>query len=174
MKLQRTIAKILYNGIAKHMPLSDGTLSFGAKKFRRFCARQVLPYCGKNVNIEQHARFAWDLSIGDNSGVGINALIGPNVTIGKDVMMGPDCMIFTTNHGMLRTNIPMWQQESSPPAAVIIGNDVWIGARVIILPGVHIGDGSVIGAGSVVTKDVAPYSIVAGNPARLIRMRESP
>jgi len=52
-----------------------------------------------------------------------------------------------------------------------IGNDVWIGLRAIIMPGVRIGDGAVIGAGSIVTKDVAPYAIVAGNPARFIRNR---
>lgn len=54
---------------------------------------------------------------------------------------------------------------------VIIGNDVWIGFRVIILSGTHIGDGAVIGAGSVVTKDIPPYAIVAGNPARIVRYR---
>ena len=53
----------------------------------------------------------------------------------------------------------------------IIGNDVWIGQNAVILPGVHIGDGAIIGANSVVGKDVDPYSIVAGNPARVIRMR---
>ncbi|TPN76148.1 CatB-related O-acetyltransferase [Mesorhizobium sp. CU2] len=55
-----------------------------------------------------------------------------------------------------------------------IGNDVWIGRRAIIMPGVHIGDGAVVGAGAIVTKDVAPYAIVAGNPARLIRYRFDP
>ena len=173
MKIRHLFAKILYNGLAKHMPLSDGSCTFGAKKLRYFCAKQLLPYCGKNVNIERGAQFAWDLSIGDNSGVGVNALVSSHVTIGNDVMMGPECMLFTSNHGMRRTDIPMWRQESSEAKPIVIGNDVWIGARVIILPGVHVGDGAVIGAGSVVTKDVLPYSIVAGNPARLIRMRTS-
>ena len=171
MKIRHVIAKALYNGIAKHMPLSDSRFSLGSKRFRRFCAKQILPHCGKNVNIERGAQFAWDLSVGDNSGVGVNSLISSHVTIGNDVMMGPDCMIFTANHGMERTDIPMWRQNSSEPRPVVIGDDVWIGARVIILPGVHIGDGAVIGAGSVVTKDVEPYSIVGGNPAKLIRMR---
>ncbi|GLQ81463.1 hypothetical protein GCM10007881_49840 [Mesorhizobium huakuii] len=52
-----------------------------------------------------------------------------------------------------------------------IGNDVWIGLRAVIMPGIRIGDGAVVGAGSIVTKDVAPYAIVAGNPARFIRSR---
>jgi serine acetyltransferase len=54
---------------------------------------------------------------------------------------------------------------------VVIGNDVWIGAQAIIMPGVKIGDGAVIGAGSIVTKDVEPYEIVCGNPARHLRWR---
>jgi len=61
--------------------------------------------------------------------------------------------------------------HSTTKGDVIIGNDVWIGTNVIILSGVKIGDGAVIGAGSVVTKDVEPYAIVAGNPAKLVRMR---
>ena len=171
MSIRKAIAKILYKTVAKRMPLSDSRLSFGAKRLRRFCARQVLPHVGKNVNIERGAQFGWDLSIGDNSGVGVNALLSPHVTIGNDVMMGPDCMMFTSNHGMDRTDVPMWRQKSSEARPIVIGNDVWIGARVIILPGVRVGDGSVIGAGSIVTKDVPPYSIVGGNPARLLRKR---
>ena len=80
-------------------------------------------------------------------------------------------MFFTANHGIGDLSVPMWRQKSSAPKPIVIGNDVWIGARVIILGGVHVGDGSVIGAGSVVTRDVEPYSIVAGNPAKLIRKR---
>lgn len=171
-KIKIIIGKIIYNVLGKHMPLSDGKFNFGSKKVRAFCGKLILKECGKNVNIEKGARFGSELSLGDNSGIGINAQIAPYVTIGKDVMMGPDCMMYTTNHGMERTDIPMWKQKSSVPSPIVIDDDVWIGSRVIILSGVHIGKGSVIGAGSVVTKDVAPYSIVGGNPAKLIRIRK--
>lgn len=171
MKIRKFIGKALYGGIAKHMPLSDSRMSFGSKKLRAFCGRLLLDHCGKNVNIEKGAQFSYDISLGDNSGIGVNALISSKVTIGDDVMMGPDCIILTANHGMERNGVPMWKQKHEQPRPVVIGNDVWIGARVIILPGVHIGDGCIIGAGSVVTKDVEPYSIVAGNPARLIGKR---
>ena len=174
MSFRSFLGRALYMALAKHMPLSDSRFSFGAKRLRGFCARAALPHCGENVNIERGAQFAWDLSIGDNSGVGVDSLISFGVTIGSDVMMGPECMIFTNNHGMERRDIPMWKQKSSALQPVTIGNDVWIGARVIILPGVHVGDGAVIGAGSIVTKDVPSFGIVAGNPAHLIRMRPEP
>lgn len=59
-------------------------------------------------------------------------------------------------------------------SSIVVGNDVWIGQDAMIMGGVHVGDGAIVGAGSVVTKDVAPYSIVGGNPARVIRMRYTP
>ena len=67
----------------------------------------------------------------------------------------------------------MNQQGASDFHPVNIGNDVWIGARVTILPGVKIGNGAIIGAGSVVTKDVPDFAIVGGNPARVIKYRNS-
>ena len=167
------VGKIIYNCIGKRLPLSDSKVSLGSKKIRAFCGRLILKSCGNNVNIEKGAQFSSEVTLGDNSGIGVNAQIAPYVTIGSDVMMGPECLIYTSNHGMERMGLPMWRQKSSKTEPVVIGNDVWIGARVIILPGVHIGDGSVIGAGSVVTKDVEPYSIVAGNPAHVIKRRES-
>ena len=85
--------------------------------------------------------------------------------------MGTDVTIITRNHRFDRTDIPMMEQGFEEERPVYIGNDVWIGDRVLILPGVHIGDGSIIAAGAVVTKDVPPYSIVAGVPARKIRDR---
>ena len=63
-------------------------------------------------------------------------------------------------------------QEAAEEKPVIIGNDVWIATRAIILPGVHVGNGAIIAAGSVVTRDVPDYSIVGGNPAKVIKMRK--
>lgn len=86
-------------------------------------------------------------------------------------MMGTDVTIITRNHRFDRTDIPMMEQGFEEERPVYIGNDVWIGDRALILPGVHVGDGSIITAGAVVTKDVPPYSIVGGVPARKIRNR---
>ena len=122
------------------------------------------------MNIEHGARFSLRCTIGDKSGIGINAHIGV-VHIGNDVMMGPDCLVLTQNHNFSRKDIPIIRQGMSNIEPVYIDDDVWIGSRVTILPGVHIGKGSIIGAGAVVTKDVPPFSIVGGNPAKIIRER---
>lgn len=172
MRVKVFIGKAIYNLLGKHLPLSDSKFSLGSKKIRAFCGRLILKECGVNVNIEKGAQFSSEVCLGDNSGIGINAQISSYVSIGKDVMMGPECMMYTSNHGMERIDIPMWRQPFSEPEPIIIEDDVWIGSRVIILPGVCIGKGSVIGAGAVVTKSIEPYSIVGGNPAKLIRKRE--
>lgn len=171
MRIKQILGKTIYNLIGKRMPLSDCRFHFGSKKVRAFCGKLILEHCGDNVNIEKGAAFDSRVSLGNNSGIGVNAFISPHVKIGNDVMMGPDCMMFTSNHGFSSSMIPMWQQPFSEAIPIVIEDDVWIGARVIILPGVHIGKGSIIGAGSVVTHNVEPYSIVGGNPATLIRYR---
>ena len=86
-------------------------------------------------------------------------------------MMGPYVTILTHTHKIDRTDIPMGQQGNIVKE-VVIGNDVWIGMRSIIMPGVKIGNGAVIGAGAVVTKDVPDYAIVGGVPAKVIRYRK--
>ena len=99
--------------------------------------------------------------------MGIDCNVGGSVTIGSYVMMGPECVLLSHNHRFDRLDIPMCQQGFSEEQPIHIGNDVWIGTRAIILPGVTVGDHSVVGAGAVVTKDVPPYAIVAGVPARV-------
>lgn len=131
--------------------------------------------CGRNINVERGALFSsYNLEIGDNSGIGINSRLHTEggIIIGKDVMMGPEVVIMTQNHKHSNVNIPMIEQGNYREP-VIIEDDVWIGTRVIILPGVRIGKSSIIGAGAVVTKDIPPFSIAGGNPAKVIKKRES-
>ena len=172
MKMIRAFAILTYDLIAVHLPASHQRWSFGAKRLRAFCARHMLTSCGENVNVERHARFGRGVTLGDRSGIGINASIGEQTHIGSDVMMGPDCVIYTRNHRFDRLDIPMREQGYGPVEPVEIGDDCWIGGRVTILPGVHVGNGAVIAAGAVVTKDVPPYAVVGGVPARIIYNRK--
>ena len=106
----------------------------------------MLRCAGKKINLDKGARFTTAVTIGDRSGIGANSRLYGQVTIGDDVMMGPECYIYAYNHNTQRTDIPMNRQGIAPERPVVIGNDVWIGSRVTILPGVHIGDGAIIGA----------------------------
>jgi maltose O-acetyltransferase len=106
------------------------------------------------------------LEIGERFSCGdIDIMVNANVTIGHDVMIASGTRIITSTHDY--NNNPMWKHRVDRP--VKIGNHVWIGAAVIILPGVTIGDHVVIGAGSVVTKHVPSNCVVGGNPAKLIK-----
>ena len=111
--------------------------------------------------------------------------LGDKLIIGKfcQIAAGVEFVMNGANHQMNAVStFPFYTLEGwnmAPPAMTdlplkgdtVIGNDVWIGQNAVILPGVHIGDGAIIGAGSVVGSDVAPYTIVAGNPAKVLRRR---
>ena len=90
--------------------------------------------------------------------------------IGNYVMMGPNCNILTSNHGCSKWDQPMMFQEIEC-GPIEIGDDVWLGANVVILPHVCVGRGAVIGANAVVTENVEPYAIVGGVPARVLKYR---
>ncbi|MEG0297586.1 MAG: DapH/DapD/GlmU-related protein [Clostridium sp.] len=165
------IYQILYRFIGKNMPNSDVKISFGAKKVRLYLCSRFVKDIGKNVNIESGAVFDSNIEVGDNSGIGINSYIQGPTKIGCNVMMGQQVHIYTRNHEFEKVDIPMIEQGESEMKQVIIGDDVWIGTRAIILPGVKIGNGVIIGAGSIVTKDVENYAVVAGNPAKVIKYR---
>lgn len=170
-KVRQGIGRVLY-GFAQYLPESTAAVKIGQKQLRALCGRLILAKCGCKVNIEKGAKFGSSVELGNHSGIGVNARICGRCIIGSDVMMGPECMIYTFNHCVDRIDIPMNRQGFTKEKPVIIEDDVWIGARVTILPGVHIGKGSIVAAGAVVTHDVLPYSIVAGVPAKLVRMRE--
>lgn len=132
---------------------------------------------GGGTNIERMAWFGkgTEIELGDNSGIGINCHIHPNTKIGRDVMMGPNCYMLDSTHKFDRTDISMREQGKKTVAErcqVIIEDDVWIGRDVMILSSKTIKRGSIIGARTVLTKNFPEYSIVGGNPSRLIRNRD--
>lgn len=168
--------QILYCLFAKWLPRSRRCRLF--RSLRGWFFRRIAIYGGKNINIEHGASFNHWVSLGDESGIGVDCemnAIGPKgiITIGNHVMMGPEVVIYTRNHAFSRCDIPIMEQGFREPEPVTIGNDVWIGRRAIILPGVTVGDGCVIGAGAVVTKSVPPYSVAVGVPANVIHQRGS-
>jgi len=110
--------------------------------------------------------------IGDRAFIGrsceINIRVG--LRIGHDALIASGCKFIDHNHGM-QVGTPM-RQQSQMEGAIVLGNDVWLGVNAVVLRGVHIGDGAVVGAGSVVTKSVPAGEIWAGIPARCIGYRQ--
>jgi len=109
-----------------------------------------------------------DVIIGDHTRVGLhNTVIGP-VTIGNHVNLAQGITVTALNHNFAEKGLRIDEQGVSTNP-VTIGNDIWIGANAVILPGVTIGDHSVVAAGAVVTKDIPPHTLVAGVPAKIIK-----
>ena len=142
---------------------------------RRFIFKHIAKKCGHHVNIERHAFFGkgFDIELGNYSDLGIDCHVPNNIKIGDYVMMGPKCYILPNDtHDTSRLDIPMQQQgRIMKTGRTIIGNDVWIGRQVLFTGGKNIGNHVVIGAGSVVCKDVESFAIVGGNPIRVIKYR---
>lgn len=164
----------IYTIFAKHLPNSSFPF-FGkiSKKIRYICCKNFFKYCGVNVNIERGASFGkgFELEIGDYSGLGRFCHVPSNIKIGKDVMMAPNVFVFHLNHAFDCTNIPMREQGVTSKEPVVIEDDVWIGRGVYIMPGKRVAKGSIVAAGTVLTKNFPEYSIIAGNPGKLIRSR---
>ena len=168
MKIKKYICLVLYYYFARFLPSGK----FG-KYVRYHICKGIFKKCGKNVNVERLATFGngFNIEIGDNSGIGINSCIPNDTIIGNDVMMGPNTYILVHNHAFDRTDITMREQGFAKRKRTIIEDDCWIGRDVLMTPGRTIKKGSIIAAGCVLTKDFPEYSIVGGNPAKLIRSR---
>lgn len=132
--------------------------------FRKFCL-------GRRSVVESFAcvnNAVGDVVIGESSRIGLhNTIIGP-VSIGNHVNLAQGVVVSGLNHGFGDSNLRIDEQkvETKP---IRIDDDVWVGANCVITAGVHIGEHSVIGAGSVVTKDIPPHSLAVGSPARVVR-----
>lgn len=106
------------------------------------------------------------IGAGTFANYGLVALDVARITIGDDVQIGPNVQLLTPTHP-IEADLRREKYEAAKP--IVIGNNVWLGGGAIVLPGVTIGDNSVIGAGSVVTKDIPANVVAVGNPARIVR-----
>lgn len=131
---------------------------------------ELVPGAGKDIDFRPPISidYGMRLSIGDRTFINADFLIigGGSVVLGADCLIGPRCAIYTPNHAQdLTRRLGGWEL----PEPVLIGNNVWLGGSVTITPGVTIGDNSIIGAGSVVTRDIPANVIAVGNPCRPIK-----
>jgi len=148
--------------------------SFMGYGMRYLCVNRLSKRCGKKVVIFPGCVLHWleNCEIGENVSIHdfcyIDAIGG--IKIGDNTRIAHNCSLITGQH---KYNIPGRAIINSgyTTARISIGSDVWLGTGVVVLPGVAIGDGSIVGANSVVTKDVAPYSLVGGVPAKFIKSR---
>ncbi|NMO76999.1 sugar O-acetyltransferase [Niallia alba] len=131
--------------------------------------KELFGSVGVNPSIEHnfHCDLGYNIHVGDNFYAGYNWTIldMAEVRIGHNCMIGPNVGIYTAGHSIEPKN----RNSSGYAIPITIGNDVWIGGSCVILAGVSIGDNSIIAAGSIVTKNVPANTIVAGNPAKIIK-----
>lgn len=170
---RKNLILLVYYGIARWFPTQPMPGWRFGYWFRRALLARIAVSVGGEVVVKHNANFGAGvgLKVGHRSQLGHNCRIGNHVTLGCDVLMGPDVIIMTSSHAFEDRATPINLQGALPIRSVTVGDDVWIGTRVIIMPGVHVGRGAVIGAGSVVTKDVPEYAVVAGVPAKIVRYR---
>ncbi|MFY0518406.1 acyltransferase [Lysinibacillus sp. UGB7] len=143
--------------------------------FIRKCLYKILfEEFGEHNHIDHGTYFRYTKKISIGNGVWINRgcsffssyqVKDAYIKIGNNVAIGPNVTFFSASHDYSQIDLP------DTAASIIVGDDVWIGGRSIILPGVSIGDGAIIGAGSIVSKSVPPYTIAVGNPAKVIKRR---
>jgi acetyltransferase-like isoleucine patch superfamily enzyme len=159
---------IIYVYFIKNLP---GTLGYDV---RSMYYRKRFKHFGKGVLIKSNVfiyKFS-NVELDDlvNIGPGCHLYAEGGIHIGKYTMLAMNVILMSGNHIFNDIRIPITDQGSSS-LPIKIGDDCWLGANVIVLQGVTIGNGCVIGAGSVVTKDIPDYSVAVGNPAKVIKKR---
>ena len=176
MTLMKKILKRLYSDYTKMRMgftwwwLNCVVCYFPSVHFRRFCLRRSGMQISKNVRFFEgvHVRNPKGIVMGDGCSIGTRVLLDGRLglEVGKSVTFGYECIIWTMNHDYNDLNFTV---KGGP---VKIGDYAWICSRSIVLPGITIGEGAVVASGAIVTKDVPPYSIVAGIPAKVVGQRK--
>lgn len=168
-KIGYRVIYALYQMVALNWPSR-----FGGVFLRSILCQTVYDKCGKNLVVHKGAQVCRK-----NMFVGNNVQIGPNcsimstgsLTLEDDVLIAPDVLIVGDTHRFDSREKPIKDQGWYESEPVLIKSGVWIGARVIVLPGVTVGAGGILAAGAVVTKDVPDFAIVGGSPASVIKYR---
>lgn len=150
---------------------NHGWGSLPSRNLRKIYLQGWLGSLGTGTGVQMNCRFlnGRKVHFGARNSINFGCLFDGrkfSIRTGDDVSIGPEAVILTLGHD------PQSLDFEDRGGEVIIGNRAWIGFRAVILPGIKIGEGAVVGAGAVVTKDVAPFTIVAGNPARPIGQRD--
>jgi len=145
------------------------------KRLRGWYYAGLLGRAGANLRVAEQVMInnPRNVSVGNNCYIGTGAQFYPwnaPISIGNNVLIAAGVRMITRKHGFADLSHPMAKQGYTN-APIVVQDDVWIGFGAVILPGVTIGRGSIVGANAVVTRDVEPYTIVGGVPARLIRRR---
>jgi len=155
-----------FGSIGENVIIEDGVKVFHPVRIR--LGNNV--YIGHNAILKGH--HLGSMQIGDHSWIGQGCFLhsAGNIEVGTAVGIGPNVTILTSVHREGSPDQPVLVGELDL-GEVVLGDGCDIGVGAIILPGITVGEGSIIGAGSVVTRDIDPYSVVAGNPARLLRTR---
>ncbi len=169
--MKKLIGYFIYTFIGSWLPHYELGREWKIAKFiRKISCKLLFNKCGKHVDIGKHVKMSPSIELGNNSGIGDKNYFQGDVIIGNDVMIGPEVMFIAVNHNFDRKDVPM-NKQGEVREKIVIEDNVWIGARAVILSGVTIHEGAIIGAGAVVTKDVEKNTIVGGVPAKKIRNR---
>lgn len=162
---------ILYYVVARKLPSSYFPLGNFFNSFRVLTLNKLINV-GNNTVIQSGFRFGLNkpLTIGDNCDINENVYV-QSAVIGNNVLIAQNVVILAITHNFRDKHMIIRHQGNTEAKTVIVEDDVWIGRNVIVLPGIVLGKGSVIGAGAVVTKNVSPYTIVGGVPAKVIGER---
>lgn len=157
----------------KDMCRDYNNLRPSAIEARETLLRELLGGVKEHFLVEQpfYCDYGYNIHLGENFYSNVNMVIldGAPVTFGDNVFVAPNCGFYTAGHPLDPVERNRGLEYARP---ITIGNNVWIGAGVSVLPGVTIGDNCVIGAGSVVNRDIPAWSLAAGNPCRVIRVIE--
>jgi maltose O-acetyltransferase len=173
-RLKRYLCLLAYYGFAQHLPDMSFPGGVASTRLRSYLCRGFLASAGKGIDIRPGAFLADGryLHMADWSSIGPGCRIY-GARLGYGVIIGPHCVFFKENRAADDLSKPVGAHGTTPINVPVVEDFAWVGERVLVLQGRRIGKGAIVGAGAVVTRDVEPFTIVGGNPARVIGHRVS-